>query len=158
MKISYKGDYAIKALLFLAVKKEEQKSGYYQLSEISKTQDIPVKFLEQIMLILKRAGYVNSHRGKNGGFEISRDPEKIKLGEIIRLIDGPISPIACISKSGYKYCDFEDKFHYSCVLKGIWADVRDAISSIVDNITFKELAEREKKLRHEKEKEYTYQI
>ena len=154
MKISYKCDYAIKALLFLAVKSEEGSENYYQLSEISKTQDIPVKFLEQIMLILKNAGYVSSHRGKNGGFAINRMPSNIKLGEIIRLIDGPISPIACVSRSGYKYCDFEDKLNYSCVLKPIWAEVRDAISNIVDKLTFSDLVEREKTIL--KEKKYNF--
>jgi len=158
MKISYKGDYAIKALLFLAIKYEEGRQKYSRLAEISKTQDIPIKFLEQIMLILKNAGYVKSHRGKNGGFYISKKPAEIKLGEIIRLIDGSVSPIACVSKSNYKYCDFEDKFSYPCVLKSIWKDVADATRKIVDNITFKDLAEKEKSLRMKKTGAYAYEI
>ncbi len=158
MKISYKGDYAIKALLYLAIKHDEGAGGYSRLAEISKTQDIPVKFLEQIMLILKNAGYVKSHRGKNGGFYISKNPAEIKLGEIIRLIDGPVSPIACVSKSGYKYCNFEDKFNYPCVLKSIWEEVARATSGIVDNITFKDLAEKERSLRMKKTGAYAYEI
>ena len=158
MKISYKGDYAIKALLFLAIKYEEGRNNYSQLAEISKTQDIPLKFLEQIMLILKNAGYVESHRGKKGGFSISKKPSDITLGEIIRLIDGPISPIACVSKTGYKYCDFEDKFNYACVLKPIWKEVANATSSIVDSITFRDLVEKEKELLVKKTGSYAYEI
>ena len=144
MKISYKGDYAIKSLVYLSylyieARRNEQ---YTQLSDLASRLDIPVKFLEQILLILKNAGYIRTLRGKHGGYSISKDPAQIKLGEIIRLIDGPTSPIACVSCSAYKYCDFEEK----CVLKPVWQQVRDATNSIVDKVTFAQLAENEKEI------------
>src|SRR5208283_2639606 len=99
MRISYKGDYAIKALVYLASQYNKYNEGRSQIGEISKSQDIPLKFLEHILRILKNAGYVKSHRGTKGGYAIAKDPEQITLGEIIRLMDGPTSPIACVSTS-----------------------------------------------------------
>jgi Rrf2 family protein len=141
MKISYKGDYAIKSLVYLSYiyKQEGGALRFVQLSEIASKLDIPVKFLEQIMLILKSGGYIQTLRGKHGGYALSKAPAEIRLGEIIRLIDGPTSPIACVSCSAYKYCDYENK----CVLKPIWQQVREATNAVVDNITFEELAKKE---------------
>jgi Rrf2 family protein len=156
MKISYKGDYAIKALVYLAARYIHEKSvdAYSQIHEISVDQDIPEKFLEQILLNLKNAGYVRSQRGKNGGYTIAKNPEDIKLGEIIRLIDGPLAPIACVSKSAYQHCDFEKR----CVLKPIWAKVNTAISDIVDNISFKQLVEMDMEVKKRAIDEFVYQI
>jgi Rrf2 family protein len=156
MKISYKGDYAIKALVYLSGKfiRGNNPENYSQIQEISRDQDIPEKFLEQILLNLKNAGYVRSLRGKNGGYVISKDPEDIKLGEIIRLMDGPLAPIACVSKSAYQYCNFEKR----CVLKPIWARVNSAISDIVDNINFRQLVEMESEQKKKYVEEFVYQI
>ena len=141
MRISYKGDYAIKTLVFLSSIYEENKNEdkHVRLGEIASRLDIPVKFLEQIMIVLKGAGYIKTIRGKNGGYAMAKKPELIKLGEIIRLIDGTTAPIACVSCSAYKFCDYENK----CVLKPVWEEVRKATNEIVDNITFAGLAERE---------------
>ncbi|MEI7640520.1 MAG: Rrf2 family transcriptional regulator [bacterium] len=141
MKISYKGDYAIKALVLLSTKYDPNNvDSYCQLSEISKTQDIPLKFLEQILLILRNAGYIRSRRGANGGYALAKAPATITLGEIIRLTDGSTAPIACVSKSCYQYCNFEKK----CVLKPIWEEVREKISDVIDNITFFDLSMKQK--------------
>ncbi len=156
MKISYKGDYAIKSLVFLAGKyiRQNGQEALSQIQEISKDQDIPEKFLEQILLSLKNAGYVRSQRGKNGGYAIAKEPETIKLGEIIRLMDGPLAPIACVSRSAYQHCDFEKR----CVLKPIWARVNDAISGIVDNIDFRQLVEMETEVKKRAIEEFVYNI
>ena len=156
MKITYKGDYAIKSLVYLAARyiRERGADSYSQIQEISKDQDIPEKFLEQILLSLRNAGFVRSLRGKNGGYTIARDPEEIKLGDIIRLIDGPLAPIACVSRSAYQKCDFEPR----CVLKPIWARVNDAISGIVDNINFRQLVEMENHMKKKSIEEFIYQI
>jgi len=154
MKISFKGDYAIKSLLYLSLKSEDQKGTYFQLSEISYTQDVPDKFLEQILLILKKASYLTSQRGVNGGFALNKDPATIKLGEIIRLIDGPVATITCASKSAYRHCDFENR----CVLKPIWQKVNTAVCNIVDNITFKDLIEKERKLERSRAQHLMYYI
>lgn len=156
MKISYKGDYAIKSLVYLAARyiRENGCDSYSQIQEISRDQDIPEKFLEQILLNLRNAGYVRSLRGKNGGYTIARDPEDIKLGDIIRLMDGPLAPIACVSRSAYQRCDFEPR----CVLKPIWARVNHAISDIVDNISFRQLVEMENHMKQRSIEEFVYQI
>ncbi|MEI7541806.1 MAG: Rrf2 family transcriptional regulator [bacterium] len=156
MKITYKGDYAIKSLLYLAARyiRENGTDSYSQIHEISKDQDIPEKFLEQILLTLKNAGFVKSLRGKNGGYTIAKKPESIKLGEIIRLIDGPLAPIACVSRSAYQSCDFEAR----CVLKPIWENVNEAISNIVDNISFRNLVEMEQARKKKSVEQFVYQI
>lgn len=154
MKISFKGDYAIKSLLYLALKSEDQRGAYFQLGEISYTQDVPEKFLEQILLILKKSGYLTSQRGANGGFALNRDPATINLGEIIRLIDGPLAPIACIRENAHRGCDFKNK----CVLKPIWEKVHTAVCNIVDNITFKDLIEKERELERNSAQHLMYYI
>jgi Rrf2 family protein len=156
MKISYKADYAIKALVYLAGRyiRENKPDSFSQIQEISKDQDIPVKFLEQILLNLKNSGYVRSLRGKNGGYVIAKRPEEIKLGEIIRLMDGPLAPIACVSRSAYQHCDFEKR----CVLKPIWERVNEAISSIVDNIDFRQLVDMESEMKGKNADEFVYNI
>ncbi|MBN1142756.1 MAG: Rrf2 family transcriptional regulator, partial [Deltaproteobacteria bacterium] len=93
MKISYKGDYALKAMLHLALRYDS--GTVTAINEIAATNDIPRKFLEQIMLILKGAGLVESRRGIGGGFFLKRPPAEIRLGEVVRLIEGDIEPIAC---------------------------------------------------------------
>jgi len=131
MRLTYKGDYALKTILDLAV--------YYRNSpvtihELAKRADIPIKFLEQILLDLKRGGFVESRRGKVGGYLLAREPSEIKLGEVIRFIDGPIEPIACTEK---KYSGCNDL--YKCVFRKIWQEVGKATSDIIDNITFADL-------------------
>jgi Rrf2 family protein len=142
VKITFKGDYAIKSLVFLSRKYAESGERFYQISEISRDQDIPLKFLEQIFLVLRKAGYLKSHRGTNGGFALNKNPRHISLGEIVRLIEGPLAPIACVSQSAYQACGFEPR----CVLRPLWAEVRNAVSGIVDNISFSDLVAQEQAL------------
>ncbi len=132
MKITYKGDYALKALLDLAVHYEQ---GVSTINDIAKRIDAPVKFLEQVLLDLKKGGFVESKRGNVGGYQISKDPSDITIGQVLRYIDGPIEPIACVEK-GYSNCVDLNK----CVFKGIWGRVAKATSDIIDNINFAELA------------------
>ena len=93
MKITFKGDYALKAILDLSMIRKTAKS--YRSTISPEDRIFPLPFLEQIMLILKKAGYVQSRTGKGGGFYLSKRPEDITMGEIVRLIEGPIEPIAC---------------------------------------------------------------
>jgi len=134
MKISFKGDYALKAVLDLAL---NYNNGKIQINDIAKRQDIPIKYLSQILLILKGAGYVQSRRGPHGGYWLAKSPRQITLGEIIRLMDGPTSPIGCVSRTGYSKCNDEP----FCPFRGIWIKVRDAINEIVDNTTFEDICE-----------------
>ncbi len=132
MKITYRGDYALKAVLDLAI---HYGSELITIHEMAKRIDAPVKFLEQVLLELKKGGFIESRRGKVGGFLLSKPPDKITVGDVVRFVDGPIDPIACVS---HKYVACKDV--YKCVFRKIWQDVAQATSDIVDNITFEELA------------------
>ena len=136
MKISYRGDYALKAVLDLALRYNQ---GVVTIHNLAKRADVPVKFLEQVLLDLKKGRFVESRRGINGGYLLSRHPKNIKLGEVIRFIDGPIEPIACIEK-GYPSCNNV----YSCVLRQVCKKVTEATSNIIDHITFEDLANQTK--------------
>ncbi len=132
MRITYKGDYALKAILYLAL---NYGKGVVTIQELAKQLDIPFKFLEQVLLMLKRGGFVESRRGKVGGYLLAKHPSRIKLGEVIRFIDGPIEPITCV-EAKYKGCvDI-----YRCVFRKIWREVTEATTKIVDNVSFEDLA------------------
>ena len=131
MKITYKGDYALKAVLDLALHHGNE---LVTIHEIARRIDAPVKFLEQILVALKKGGLVESRRGNVGGYLLSRPPDKITVGDVVRLIDGPIEPIPCV-KAGYSNCSDIER----CVLKSLWQRVSSATSKIVDNTTFEDL-------------------
>jgi len=147
MKLSFKGDYALKIILDLCL---YSKKNTVRIKDISERQDIPLKYLEQIMILLKSAGYVNSKRGPEGGYSLAKKPEKITLGEIIRLTEGHTSPITCVSTSCYKKCDDELK----CPFRKTWFDVKKAINEIVDKTTIADICERAEKMRPEKYANY----
>jgi len=132
MRVTYKGDYALKAVLDLALHYEKE---LVTSHDMAKRIDAPVKFLEQVLLDLKKGGFVESRRGNIGGYLLSKSPARITVGEVIRFIDGPLEPISCV-KERYSSCTDIRK----CVFRKIWQDVSKAISDIVDNITFEALA------------------
>ena len=146
MKITYKGDYALKTILDLSL---HYGSSPVTIHDLAGRLDIPVKFLEQILLDLKRGGFLESRRGKIGGYLLARPPSKIKLGEVVRFIDGPIEPVACVDKN-YRGCN-DIKI---CLFRGIWKDIAVGISKVVDNITFEDLAKRTRI----QQSNYVYQI
>jgi Rrf2 family protein len=131
VRITYKGDYALKALLDLALHYDQ---GLSTIHDIAKRINAPGKFLEQVLLELKNGGFVESRRGKVGGYLLAKAPLQITLGEVLRFIDGPTEPIACVEK-GYTGCTDL----YKCVFRRIWLDVGKATSEIVDKITFEKL-------------------
>ena len=135
MKITYKGDYALKALFQLALRYNEGEMGILSINDIAKFGDMPFKFLEQILLALRKGNFVKSKRGINGGFVLARPPKEITIGEVVRFIEGPIEPISCIREDCYKGC----KDTASCIFRDVWKEVRDAISSVVDTVTFEDL-------------------
>jgi len=132
MRITYKGDYAMKALLDLSIHYE---LGVSTINDIAKRIDAPVKFLEQVLLELKKGGFVESRRGNVGGYHLAKDPAEITLGQVVRCIDGPIEPISCVEKKYTKCTDLS-----CCLFRGIWQEVADATSAIIDNISFSDLA------------------
>ena len=135
MKITYKGDYALKTLLELAL---NYNKGVMSIEELAEKGDIPKKFLEQVLLSLKKAGFVDSKRGVDGGYFLARPPEAITIGEVVRFLEGPIEPISCAGKKDYPECK---DFPY-CVFKDIWSQVAIATSLVVDTVTFAELVRR----------------
>ncbi|MBU2540418.1 MAG: Rrf2 family transcriptional regulator [Candidatus Omnitrophica bacterium] len=136
MHISYKGDYALKSMLELAIRFPDTTT---TITELAKGADIPFKFLEQVLLDLKRAGFLESRRGTHGGYRLAKHPAKITLGEVVRFIEGPIEPIACADKKSlYKGC----KDVYNCVFRDIWTRVAEATAEIIDTVTFEDLANR----------------
>ena len=136
MKISFKGDYAVKALLDLSYRYAEKRA--VPLSDISNRQNVPAQYLEQIMLVLKGAKYVESKRGMGGGFYLSKPPGEITLGEVIELIEGPIEPIACGKRDHDCSCGEEEV----CAFREVWVKVTEATSEIVDAVTFADMMRR----------------
>jgi len=154
MKITYKGDYALKAIFQLALRYDKDKDGIMSITEIAKSGDMPTKFLEQILLTLSKGDFVRSRRGIKGGFVLARHPKDITVGQVIRFIEGPIEPISCVEKEGYKGC----KDITSCIFRGIWKEVSYAISVVVDTLTFEELILRYKEKRLQVTPSYDYAI
>ena len=138
MKLSKRGEYALRALIDLGIASE---LGWpmLQISELASKEKLPVKFLEQIFTQLKAAGYVKSRRGKFGGYSLARPMNRIKFSEIIRLIEGPLAPIRCVSQTSYARCSCPDEAH--CGLRILMFDVRNAISTILDRYTLADIVE-----------------
>jgi Rrf2 family protein len=138
MKLSKRGEYALRALIDLGIASE---LGWpmLQISELASKEKLPVKFLEQIFTQLKTAGYVSSRRGKFGGYSLARQMNQIKFGEVIRMIEGPLAPIRCVSQTSYARCSCPDEIH--CGLRILMFDVRNAISTILDRYTLADIVE-----------------
>ena len=134
MKISKRSEYGLRAMIFLASK---HKLGTpVQIKEISEQENIPFKYLEQILLNLKNVGLLQSKSGVGGGYYLARTPDVITFGEIIRVLDGPIAPVRCVSQTAYEPCNCPDEAH--CALRLVMLDVRTAISEIVDNTSLQD--------------------
>ena len=138
MRISKRGEYALRSLINLGIA-QEVGLPLLRISELARKEDIPIKFLEQILLQLKKARYLDSKRGKNGGYFIKKPMNKIKIGDVVRLIDGPLAPISCASVTAYKPCSCPDEAH--CGLRMLMVDVRNAIANILDNYTLADTVE-----------------
>jgi Rrf2 family protein len=128
--------YALRSLLYLA---EERDGAPVQLARIAETQRVPPKYLELIMLDLKRAGLVRSTRGPKGGYRLARTPEQISFGDIVRVMEGPIALVSCASVNFYERCgDCHDEA--SCAIRKAFAILRDQTTSFLDGISLDEAA------------------
>jgi Rrf2 family protein len=138
MKLSKRGEYALRALIDLGIASE---LGWpmLQITELATKEKLPIKFLEQIFTQLKAAGYVKSRRGKFGGYSLGRPMRRIKFGAVIRLIDGPLAPIRCVSQTSYARCSCPDEAH--CGLRMLMFDVRNAITAVLDRFTLADIVE-----------------
>jgi Rrf2 family protein len=138
MRISKRGEYALRAMIDLGIS-EELGRPLLQINELAEKEKLPVKFLEQILMQLKAAGYIAAKRGKLGGYHLGKPAGEIAMGEIVRLIDGPLAPIACVSQTAYERCTCPDEEH--CGLRMLMLDVRNAISRILDRFTLGDIVE-----------------
>jgi Rrf2 family protein len=132
MKLSTKGEYASRAMLELSLKYDK---GPQHIGKISKSQVIPQRFLEQILLLLKRAGYLKSKKGPKGGYYLAKPPAEINVAEIVRVMDGPLAPIDCVSVMAHEPCPMEA----TCGLRWLWKEVRDSVAEILERTTFADL-------------------
>jgi Rrf2 family transcriptional regulator, cysteine metabolism repressor len=132
--VSQKCQYAIRAVFELA---RRQGQGPIKISEIAEAQDIPLRFLEVILNQLRRAGFVQSRRGAEGGYQLARQPAKIMVGEIIQFMDGPLVPVACMTEKDTRGC----ALHGNCVFIGMWKRAAKAISDVYDTTSFQNLVD-----------------
>lgn len=137
MKISKKGEYALRAMLYLSL---NYRDAPVRIQEIAKREKIPVKFLEQILLELRKAGLLKSRRGAGGGYSLIKPPEEINLAQVIRIIDGPLAPLPCVSEWAYVKCP-EEK---NCGLYSVMREVRNSIARILEGVNFEDVCRRTK--------------
>jgi Rrf2 family protein len=136
MKLSKRGEYGIKALAHLA--SADSSAHLIPIREIAERENIPIKFLEQILLALKNAGLLHSRMGVSGGYYLAHPPEEITLGQIVRTLDGTIAPIRCVSHIAYERCVCPDE--ENCGLRSAMLEVRNAIADILDRTTVADVA------------------
>ena len=146
MRLSKRGEYGLRAMITLA---EFATKGatpvMMQIKEISQREQISPKFLEQILLTLKNAGLLHSRMGVGGGYYLARPASEITLGQIFRVLDGPVAPIKCVSQMAYESCGCPDE--ETCGLRLAMSDVRNAIADILDNTSLADVIKRQASLR-----------
>jgi Rrf2 family protein len=138
MNLSKRSEYALRALIDLGIAAELDRP-ILQVSELASKEQLPIKFLEQILTQLRVGGYVETKRGKLGGYSLARPATQIKIGHVIRLLDGPLAPIPCVSKTAYERCTCPDEAH--CGLRMLMFDVRNAIARILDRYTLAQIVD-----------------
>jgi Rrf2 family protein len=135
--LSSRAKYATRAMLDLTVHFDQRPVA---IQDISERQNIPLKYLEQILLALKLAGFVQSRKGPGGGYFLARSPGEITLGSIVRALDGPLAPLSCVSVSGYHECGCPEP--ETCSLRLVFKQARDALADVLDGTTFADLRDR----------------
>src|SRR3990172_7235269 len=136
--LSKKAKYALRALLLLA---KEHGRGPVLISDLAQRESIPKKFLELILLDLKNQGVLQSKKGKGGGYFLSKAPQAVTLGHVIRALDGPLAPLPCVSQTAYMKCE-ECKDEMTCGIRIVMKEVRDATAKILDGTSLAEILER----------------
>src|SRR5262245_29387891 len=136
--LSMKAKYGLRALTALA---RGHGGGPMLIADLARSEAFPRKFLELILLDLKRKGILRSKKGKGGGYNLSRAPSDISVGEVIRALDGPIALLPCVSQSAYRRCD-ECIDELTCGIRQVMKEVRDATAAILDSTTLEDLLTR----------------
>lgn len=138
MKLSKRGEYALRGLIDLGIAHEAGRK-LLRIQEIVEKENIPTAFLEQIFAQLRQEGLIDAKRGKNGGYFLAQPADTISMGHIVRLIDGPLAPIGCVSQTRYEKCSCPDENH--CGLRMLMLDVRNAIATILDRYTLAQVVD-----------------
>jgi len=141
MKLSLRGEYALRALLVLGL---NYKQAVVPIRTISRQQNIPKRFLEQILNDLKSAGAVESKRGVSGGYRLARPPKDISLAAVIRHIEGALAPVSCVSERFYEKCSCPDEAR--CAIRSVMKEVRDAVVNILEKLSVADLCARSRQL------------
>ncbi|NCP02955.1 MAG: Rrf2 family transcriptional regulator [Deltaproteobacteria bacterium] len=136
--LSKKTKYGLQALLILA---RDYGTGPLLIADLAEKEQIPKKFLELILLQLKNAGILGSRKGKGGGYFLAKDPAQITMGDAMRVLEGPLAPVPCVSESAYQKCD-ECQDENSCGIRLVMKDVRDAMVEILDHASLKGVLQR----------------
>src|SRR5579859_4258759 len=144
MKLSLRGEYALRALLVLGLEYDES---VVRIQAISEQQNIPKRFLEQILNDLKAAGVVQSRRGVAGGYRLAKPPEEITLAAVVRHIEGALAPVSCVSERFYEKCSCPDESR--CAIRSVMKEIREAVVKIAERVTVAELCERWQRLHQE---------
>lgn len=144
MKLSQRGEYALRALLVLGLHYDK---GVVPIQTISNEQNIPKKFLEQILNDLKRTGAIESKRGIAGGYRLARPPQDITLASIIRHLEGALAPISCVSERFYEKCSCPNEAR--CAIRNVMKEVREKVVEIMEHVSVADLCHRSRKLASE---------
>jgi Rrf2 family protein len=144
MKLTVRGEYALRALLVLGLNYGQP---VVRIRTISEHQNIPKRFLEQILNDLKSAGVVQSRRGVAGGYALSRRPDEITLATAVRHIEGALAPVSCVSERFYEKCSCPDESR--CAIRSVMKEVREAVVKIMERVTVADLCDRWRRLQQE---------
>ena len=153
MKLTVRGEYTLRALVVLGLKYGPQ---VVSIQTISSDQNIPKRFLEQILHDLKSGGFLESKRGVTGGYRLALPPERITLAAVIRHVEGALAPVSCVSERFYGKCSCPDEAR--CGIRSVMKEVRDAIAAILDRVTVAELCERARRLQADQAKPLDFVI
>ena len=146
MRLSKRGEYGLRAMILLAEMTGKGSSPQMvQIKEIALREQIPVKFLEQILLALRNAGLLHSKMGVGGGYYLAKPAREITLGQIFRVLDGPVAPVKCVSQMAYEPCGCPDED--TCGLRLVMGDVRNAIAGILDHTSLADVTKRQNTVR-----------
>jgi len=141
MKLSLRGEYALRALVVLGLNYDQP---VVRIQTIYEHQNIPKRFLEQILNELKSGGFVRSKRGMTGGYRLAQRPEEITLAAVVRHVEGALAPVRCVSKGFYQECSCPDETR--CAIRSVMKEIRDAVVEIAERVTIAELCQRWRKL------------
>jgi Rrf2 family protein len=141
MRLSRRSEYGLRALVDLI---RHDEGGPVALGALAQRNRLPAKFLEQIMATLKHSGIVRTTLGAHGGYAMAADPSTVSIGRVVRLLDGALAPVPCVSLRYYERCSCPDEA--TCPLRDVMIDVRDAMLEILDSESLTELARREGRL------------